>query len=108
MSAQANPTQVAIRSDAPTVYSVVKGDTLWDISELFLHDPWLWPRLWRDNPDIVNPHLIYPGDTIRIRYIDGQPELQILRAKPSLTLTPKGMRTVKTPSLFVILIGKKF
>ncbi len=96
LAAQANPTQVAIRSDAPTVYSVVKGDTLWDISELFLHDPWLWPRLWRDNPDIVNPHLIYPGDTIRIRYIDGQPELQILRAKPSLTLTPKGVRTVKT------------
>lgn len=96
LAAQSNPTQVAIRSDAPTVYSVVKGDTLWDISELFLHDPWLWRRLWRDNPDIVNPHLIYPGDTIRIRYIDGQPELQILRAKPSLTLTPKGMRTVKT------------
>lgn len=97
LAAQVRPTKVIIRSDAPTVYNVVKGDTLWDISELFLNDPWLWPRLWRDNPDIINPHLIYPGDSIRIHYIDGKPQLQILRAKPSLTLTPKGKRTVKMP-----------
>ena len=94
---QARPTTVTIRSDAPKLYTVVKGDTLWDISELFLHDPWLWPRLWRDNPDIINPHLIYPGDGIRIHYIEGQPNLQIIRAKPSLTLSPEGTRTPKTP-----------
>lgn len=95
LAAQVRPTKVTIRSDAPTVYTVVKGDTLWDISELFLKDPWLWPKLWRDNSDIINPHWIYPGDSIRIRYIDGKPQLQILRAKPSLILTPKGKRTVK-------------
>ncbi|HHL39354.1 MAG TPA: LysM domain-containing protein [Deltaproteobacteria bacterium] len=47
-------------------HKVVKGDTLWDISARYLGDPWAWPRLWKRNPAIENPHLIYPGDIIRI------------------------------------------
>ena len=53
-----------IRADAPLRYVVKKGDTLWDISGYYLRDPWYWPQLWYANPDIENPHLIYPGDVL--------------------------------------------
>jgi LysM domain-containing protein len=48
------------------VYTIQKGDTLWDISSKFLRDPFLWPKLWEKNPYITNPHWIYPGNTIRL------------------------------------------
>jgi hypothetical protein len=47
-----------------TIHVVQKGDTLWDISDYYLGTPWIWPSLWRDNPKIENPHLIFPGDKI--------------------------------------------
>ena len=56
-------------------YVVKKGDTLWDISEYFLADPWLWPEVWYINPDIANPHLIYPGDIITLVWVNGKPML---------------------------------
>jgi len=68
-----------IRGDAPTVYTVVRGDTLWDISGRFLTQPWLWPEIWEVNPQIENPHLIYPGDEVSLRYVDGQPRLSVSR-----------------------------
>ena len=48
------------------IYTIIKGDTLWDISERFLEDPFKWPVLWKRNTYIRNPHLIYPGDTVKI------------------------------------------
>jgi hypothetical protein len=48
------------------IHIVVAGDTLWDISDAYLGTPWVWPSIWRENDDIPNPHLIYPGDHIWI------------------------------------------
>ncbi len=47
-------------------YTIKKGDTLWDISSKFLKDPFLWPKLWERNPYITNPHLIFPGNAVRL------------------------------------------
>ncbi|ENM3931955.1 LysM peptidoglycan-binding domain-containing protein [Vibrio cholerae] len=79
-------TPLALKPNAPTTYTVVKGDTLWDISALYLDSPWLWPRLWQVNPEIENPHLIYPGDKLTLFWRDGQP---VLSLKPMRKLSPQ-------------------
>ena len=65
---------------APDTYIVQRGDTLWDISALFLNEPWRWPELWRVNPDVRNPNLIYPGDKLFLRWEDGSPGVYLTAA----------------------------
>jgi len=75
-----------LRSGAPKNYVVKRGDTLWAIANMFLRDPWLWPEIWYVNPQIQNPHRIYPGDSVRIALAqDGRTELQIVRGSLSST-----------------------
>jgi len=64
--------------NAPDSYTVKRGDTLWDISKLFLKSPWRWPELWGMNMDqIRNPHLIYPGQVLFLEKSDGRARLRV-------------------------------
>ncbi len=92
---------IRIRADQPGRYEVVDGDTLWDISGQFLEEPWLWPDLWPANPQIENPNLIYPGDTIGLGFVDGSPVFTLQRGLadvpttlPTVRLSPQVRREV--------------
>lgn len=96
---------LTLKAGYPESYVVKKGDTLWDISATFLNDPWKWPRLWDVNPQIANPHLIYPGDQLTLVFIDGQPRLVLngasasigaSEAKPHIRKTPEGRVIAKS------------
>jgi hypothetical protein len=64
----------------PESYVVQRGDTLWGIASMFLRDPWYWPEIWQINPQVENPHLIFPGDTLSLAYLDdGRPVIQLER-----------------------------
>ena len=84
---------VELNDDVPETYIVKKGDTLWGISGMYLQEPWLWPELWDVNPQIDNPHLIYPGDELYLVWIDGQPRLRLRRGRdvklaPNMRVSP--------------------
>lgn len=51
----------------PPSHTVRKGDTLWDICDAYYANPWQWPRVWSYNPEILNPHWIYPGEIVRLK-----------------------------------------
>lgn len=55
------------RAAAPEIYTVRRGDTLWDLCAWFFDNPWYWPRVWSYNDRITNPNWIYPGDPLRLR-----------------------------------------
>jgi len=97
---------VSLRSDHPDRYVVVKGDTLWDISGRFLDKPWQWPAIWQANPQIDNPHLIYPGDVISLVYVDGVPQLRLSRGgneMPAVSSLPPRDDTVKlSPAIRIV------
>ncbi|MDH5178458.1 MAG: LysM peptidoglycan-binding domain-containing protein [Gammaproteobacteria bacterium] len=100
----AAPIDQALAARAKTnkeqTYVVKKGDTLWDIASRFLHDPWSWPEVWHANPNIKNPHLIFPGDVVYLYFVGGKPQISV-NAVPSgkkETLPPvtkPGLKTVK-------------
>jgi len=70
--------ELKVKADAPATYTVKKGDTLWDISGIYLDKPWRWPDLWKINPQVENPHLIFPGDVLTLSYDEnGRPVLSL-------------------------------
>jgi hypothetical protein len=76
-------------SSVPDVHLVKKGDTLWDLCDGYFHNPWAWPTVWSYNPQIQNPHWIYPGDQVRLRSANeisasGRPQTQRLGDRSSL------------------------
>lgn len=83
-----------LQPDHPDRYVVVPGDTLWDIATRFLKSPWHWPKIWKINEQIANPHLIYPGDVILLRWVDGQPQLTVLRKEQPVQDEEPGQVTV--------------
>ncbi len=80
---------VALNPNHPQKYVVVKGDTLWDISGVFLKYPWHWPDIWQANPQVDNPHLIYPGDVLTLVYRDGKPMLELSRGPTGYKMSPE-------------------
>ena len=67
----------SLRTDHPDSYVVRRGDTLWGISARFLSKPWLWPEIWQANPQVHNPHRIYPGDVLDLSFSNGGPQLTL-------------------------------
>ena len=81
-----------LADDHPNEYVVQVGDTLWDIAATFLKDPWYWPEIWYINPEIENPHLIYPGDVLGLVYVEGRQMVTPVRAS-SYRLSPEARVT---------------
>ena len=75
----------ALAPNAPERYTVKKGDTLWDLSSMYLISPWRWPELWGMNKtQIKNPHLIYPGQTLVLVKDGERARLQLAEGEPGL------------------------
>ena len=85
--------EVTLKSDHPTTYTVQRGDTLWDIAGRFLERPWQWPEIWESNPQIADPHKIYPGNIIALTFRDGKPVLGLADGAESGEM--KGTRNVR-------------
>jgi len=98
--APASSQSIQLTANHPREYTVKKGDTLWDIASLFLKDPWYWPEIWQRNPQVANPHLIYPGDILMLVYVDGRPQIQLARPENGVVRRQIGEKLVKlSPSI---------
>lgn len=78
-----------LTANPPQRYTVQKGDTLWSIARRFLKNPWRWPQIWQQNPDIQNPHLIYPGDVLVLTRTGNQPKVKVLPERKLTKLEPR-------------------
>jgi nucleoid-associated protein YgaU len=99
--------QVLLRDNYPQRYTVVQGDTLWDISGKFLQEPWQWPQIWHANPQVTNPDLIYPGDTLVLSYVGGQPQVTLERgeSRGTIKLSPHVRSTPMAEAVPTIPLG---
>lgn len=89
--AQAGVPLSELAPNAPDSYTVVRGDTLWDISSKFLKSPWRWPELWGMNlQQIRNPHLIFPGQLLLLNKANGRAWLSLDQGTlPTVRLSPR-------------------
>jgi nucleoid-associated protein YgaU len=99
--------QVQLREGHPQRYTVIAGDTLWDISAKFLSEPWKWREIWRANPQVNNPNLIYPGDTLILSYVEGQPRVTLSRgeSRGTIKLSPRWRSTPTVEAIPSIPLG---
>ena len=105
--AQAGVPLSELAPNAPDTHTVKTGDTLWDISKLFLKSPWRWPELWGMNLEqIRNPHLIYPGQVLYLEKADGRARLRMgkgggpdntVRLSPKVRSSPLGTAVASIP-----------
>lgn len=89
LSATALAESLELNPNHPDRYVVREGDTLWDISAKFLREPWRWPAIWQANPQIDNPHLIYPGDELVLSYRGGVPVIEVVRGNGTIKMSPQ-------------------
>lgn len=97
---------IKLKDGAPQIYTVKPGDTLWDISNLFLDKPWYWPQIWRTNTQIINPHLIFPGDELRLSINSaGEPMIDLVRStqKPYIVRSPTAKQILKSNRPIAVL-----
>jgi hypothetical protein len=92
------------KREGEEVYTIKKGDTLWDISGKFLKDSFLWPKLWQRNPYITNPHWIYPGQPIRLTTMEPPKGPAPVARKAEPAEKPEEMKPVevKPPSFYEV------
>ena len=89
-----------LKPSAPKDYVVRHGDTLWGIANMFLRDPWTWPEIWYVNPQIKNPHRIYPGDQLQLALgSNGRVALKLVRTVATATAMPDGQTARLRPLL---------
>ena len=96
-----------LKSDAPQQYEVKEGDTLWDISTLYLSAPWRWPELWQWNQQIDDPDLIYPGNVLLLEYDEqGRPRLVLKKGVRKLSPRTRVVlqKTAAIPTLPLAMI----
>ena len=87
------PSRIPLAEGHPDEYTVQEGDTLWDIAATFLRDPWYWPEVWYVNPQIENPHLIFPGDLLALVYIGGRQRITTASRGPVYRMSPAARST---------------
>ncbi|PSW01432.1 LysM peptidoglycan-binding domain-containing protein [Photobacterium lipolyticum] len=100
----------SVKKNILEVYTVKKGDTLWDISAYFLENPWLWPQLWQANGYIKNPHLIYPGDQLHLVWVNDRPQLQFKKnvvLSPQIRVKHSAITTLQETLIFPYLAENK-
>lgn len=87
--------QAAVGTSEPLRYVVKPGDTLWDIAAYFMVKPWYWPEIWHDNPQVANPHRIYPGDVLTLTHVNGRP---VVKLSPGLREQPANLAIGTLPA----------
>ncbi|MEE9354281.1 MAG: LysM peptidoglycan-binding domain-containing protein [Methylococcaceae bacterium] len=85
--------EIKLTPSHPNEYTVKQSDTLWDISEKFLQNPWQWSEVWNKNSKTENPNLIFPGDIIALTFVNGNPQLGFAEHNNGRLLAPR-MREV--------------
>lgn len=103
----ASPLAVRAAEQEPLTYTIVKGDTLWGLSERFMKDPHYWPDLWARNPKVTNPHFIFPGQTLKI--FDGKIEIADAPAEETKPAEPAPpLQETAKETVFTVTGGEGF